>query len=42
MIMKKITLVPVLVQFLRLENNPFFKFPLGGALNFYDVIKHFF
>ena len=35
----KITLVPALVQCLRLENISVFKLPLGGALNCDDVIK---
>ena len=41
MIMKK-PLVAGLVQFLTLENNPFLKLPLGGALNFDNVIKNIF
>ena len=39
---EQIMLVPALVQFLRLENNPFLKLPRGGALNFDDAIKHIF
>ena len=39
-VMKRIMLVPALVQFLRLENIRFLKLPLAGTLICDDTIKH--